>query len=231
MLPFLLAEDVQRGRRAVARGDDGLPLLVSDHRARRVQVVDARLGIEVDVDGSVVVELHLEGFGDRPISARREDHVVGLVSVVLGFDLESVAGRVDVGHRLALAHVRAAIAYLPAREFHEFVAADAPDPGVVEQVGLVHPRLVCVEDDGFEAVLRGKQRCAQAGGAPADDGDVQHTPSDHDNGVNGFAGDGERFESRPVRSPCEGNSAGIDTWCRRSRRSRHGKISNITGLD
>ncbi len=46
-------------------------------------------------------------------------------------------------------------------------------------MGLVHPRLVGVEHRRLEAVLRGEQRCAQSGGAAADDRDVWHSRCDH----------------------------------------------------
>jgi hypothetical protein len=56
-------------------------------------------------------------------------------------------------HFLVVTDVRAPVGDLAPCNFQKLVAADAPGPEVVEQVGGVRPGVIGVEDDSFEPVF------------------------------------------------------------------------------
>src|SRR6056297_333105 len=82
-------EDVERGSRTVASGDNGLPLFGADHCSGRVNAVDRRLHRDVDVD-DIVGEQTAKVPRQIPVCAGREDDVLGGVFATIGADRKVV---------------------------------------------------------------------------------------------------------------------------------------------
>ncbi len=173
VLARLARQDVERGGGAVARRDDCLAALGPDAAPDHVHPVDRGTAVAVDHDALLRL-LHAEAARQDRIPALGEDEIRGgNRRPVLQDDREAVSRSVDLGHPGVADHPTKSHDLL-ATDRLQIRAEDLLDAQVIDEIGVMHRRLVLPKHRHRVIVLGEEERCAQPPG-PIPDDDRAHT--------------------------------------------------------